>query len=60
MSMFQITIFKRDDRKDIGNQLQWTGQRYTIDNAFPFFSIVFDTEETVTIRMEFSKIRQSR
>ena len=46
--------FSNDDRKDIEISYNGQTQRYTIDNAFPFFSIGhFDTEETVTIRMSF-------
>ena len=46
--------FSNDDRKDIEISYNGQTQRYTIDNAFPFFSIGhFDTEETVTIRLSF-------
>ena len=46
--------FSNDDRKEIEISYNGQNQRYTIDNAFPFFSIGhFDTEETVTIRMSF-------
>ena len=46
--------FSNDDRKEIEISYNGQTQRYTIDNAFPFFSIGhFDTEETVTIRMSF-------
>ena len=46
--------FSNDDRKEIEISYNGQNQRYTIDNAFPFFSIGhFDTGETATIRMSF-------
>jgi len=46
--------FSNDNRKEIEIGYNGQTQRYTIDNAFPFFSIGhFDTEETVTIRISF-------
>lgn len=46
--------FSNDDQKDIEITYNGQTQRYTIDNAFPFFSIGhFDAEKTITIRMSF-------